>query len=300
MRTYNPSLWTRAARTALVEAGSMAEASLVGVVADLEESSADRENYPWIGEAQAMRLLKDELEIVGLSDAQYTLVNQTYAIGLEVNRDHLADDQLGGIMKRVRDMNVVALNFANKLIIDQIINATSLLAYDGVSFFNDAHPIRGSQTATQDNLLAGTGVTVAAIKTDIGTGIQTLMNWRAENNEPYYDGRQKFIAVIPPLLVQAFNEAIFSGLVSNTSNEAFRGMSVIPYCSARFTDINDWYLFDVTLRRPLIYQQARPVGSEFLGPGSDYWVTKEAALFKTSWRGVPGYKHPGLGVKFVN
>lgn len=301
MKTYNPSLWIRGARTALVEAAQISERPLAPVIAKIVPSDGNKESYPWIGEAHAMRLLKDELETVGLSDALYEITNEKYAIGLEVDQDQLDDDQLGAIMERVTMMGTVALNFPNKLLISALVNGTSLGGYDGVSFFNDAHPIRNLESATQDNLLAGSGATAANILTDLSAGVAALTKWKGENNEPLSDARSDFVAMCPADLLGAMNVAIHAQLVSNTSNVQNHGLRITPVVSARLTDVNDWYLLDVTSgRRPLIYQERRRVRPEFLGPGSDYWVTKEKALFKFSWRGNVGYGHHGTALKFVN
>lgn len=301
MKTYNPSLWERGIKAALIQAREIAEAPLVGKIATLNPSESNTNVYPWIGEAPIMKLLKDELEQAQLSDARYTLENETYAISLAIGRDDLHDDQLGAQMMRAKEMSRVALNFANRLLTTAVVNGTSELAYDGVSFFNDSHPIRGAQTAVQDNLLAGTGATVSAFKTDLGSAIAQAMTWKAENGEPLAGSRSRFVAMVPPALLFAANEAVHSAVISQTSNEAFRGMAIDVHVNPRLSDANDWYLFDVSgSTLPLIYQEARAVSTEMLGPGSDHWVKHEEAIIKCSWRGVAGYNHPGLAMKVVN
>lgn len=301
MKTYNPSLWERGIKTALVQARALAEAPLVGKIATLNPSESNTNVYPWIGEAPIMQLLKDELQQSQLTDARYELTNETYAISIAIGRDDLHDDQIGAQMMRAKEMSRVALNFANRLLTTALTSGTSELGFDGVSYFNDSHPIRGAQTAVQDNLLAGTGATVSAIKTDIGSAIAQLMTWKAENGEPLAGSRSKFAMMVPAALLFAANEAVYAAIISQTSNEAFRGMSIDVMANPRLTDANDWYLFDVsggTL--PLIYQEARAVSTEMLGPGSDHWVKHEEAIIKCSWRGVAGYNHPGLAAKVVN
>jgi phage major head subunit gpT-like protein len=296
--TYNASLWTRGAQSALIEARTKAEP--LAPIAKLVRSTGNKESYPWIGEAHVMRLLKDELESAGLSDALYEITNETYAISLEVERNMLRDDQLGAILMRVREMSRIALNFGNKLLMEALVDGTSEAGFDGVSFFNDSHPARGLQTAVQDNLLAGTGVTVSAFRTDLNSALTALHRWKAENNEPLDSSRSKFAVVAPVDLSSVINEALTAPLLSSTSNVAFRGVTIDPYFTPRLSDVNDWYLCDVTSEMPLIYQEERAVTNEYLGEGSDLWVRKERALFKTSWRGAPGYTHPGRAVKMVN
>lgn len=300
MKTYNPSLWIRGTKSALIQARDIAEPKLVGVIADFQTSESNFNQYPWIGEAPIMKLLKDELEAAQLSDAILTLTNATYGIALEIGRDDLHDDQLGAQMMRARQAGMVALNFANRLIALAIEAGTTAAGFDGVATFHDAHPIRGQQTATQDNLLTGTGVTVAALKADLASSIAAAMNWKAENGEPLAGTRTNWVMFVPPALLFNAQEAVYAQIISQTSNQAFRGMTIEVMASPRLTDANDWYLFDAGPVKPFIYQEARPVSVEFLGEGSDYYVTKEKALIKYSWRGVVGPNHPGLSFKVVN
>lgn len=304
MKIYTPSLWERGVNGALIAARNIAEAPMAGRVATVQPSTSNFNRYPFLGEAPIMKLLKDELEAAGLSEASYTLTNKTYAISLAIGRDDLHDDQLDAQMQRAMEMSRVALNFANRLLTTCLINGTSVAGYDGVSYFNDAHPIRGAQTATQDNLLAGTGATVAALKADLISAIAVLMRWKAENDEPLTGSRSMFEMHIPVDLFGAANEAVYAAVIAQTSNEAFRGLRINVVANPRLTDVNDWYLLDVGPEggptKPLIYQEARPVNTEMLGPGSDHWVKHEEALIKCSWRGEAGYNHPGLAAKVVN
>lgn len=312
MLTYNPSLWEYGVKDALVRARDIAEPSLIGPIASYETSGSYHNLYPAIGEAPVMQLLRDELQIVGLSDASYEVLNDTYAIGIEVARNQIHDDQLGATMQRVANMASVALNFRNKLIIAAIEAGTTYGSFDGVSLFNDSHPIRGAQTAVQDNLLAGTGVTVPTLKTDLTSTIAAAMNWKSENNEPFAGNRTNWVALVPPSLQIPMLEAINSPVVpvvfgSNTaaaslSNVGFAnaGISISVIASPRLTDANDWYLFDAGTTKPLIYQEADPISIESLLAGSDNWVKRDKALFKARWRGGVGYNHPALSFKVVN
>ena len=49
--------------------------------------------------------------------------------------------------------------FKKELILNALVNGDTLLAYDGVAFFSDASGLR-----VNDNLLAGTGVTLATLQ----------------------------------------------------------------------------------------------------------------------------------------
>lgn len=300
MRTYTPHLWQAGIRLALVESEVDAEDSLADVIAMKATSDKPSEAYVWLSDAWQMELLADELVIRGLTSMSYEIANNTYAIGMKIHRDHLKDDQFGLQMERARNMMGVARNFPNKLMVEALINGTSLLGYDGVSFFNDAHPARGLGTA-YDNLLGGTGVTVAAIRTDIAAVFVAAMGVKNEAAEPFGGSRRSWTFVVPPSMIVDFNEALNAQIISNTSNVRFSGFNFNVISSPRLIDANDWYALDTSGRRkPIIYQEHSPLETEMLGPNSDHYVKNEEVLVKVRWRGGVGYNHPALAFKIVN
>lgn len=300
MRTYNPILWEEGLKTALITASSMAEEPLVGVISSRETSDKPAEKYVMLDDAFAMELLRDELVVRGLGDAEYSVSNDTYAIGLKVHRDHMKDDKLGLIMRRVQEMMVVAMNFPNKILTAALVNATSLLGFDGVSWFNNTHPARGLGAAF-DNLLAGAGVTVDNIRTDVAQMITAAARVQNTAGEPFPSSRKDWVFMVPPDLVFNFTEALSAPIISQTSNVKFNKYNFKVEMSPRLADANDWFGLDVsTPRKPLIYQEHSAVQPEMLGEGSDHWVKFEEALFKVRWRGGTGYNHPGLAFKMVN
>lgn len=313
MLTYNPSLWEYGVKDALVRSLDIAEPTLVGKIASYEQSSSYHNLYPWIGEAPYMvKMLQKDLQIAGMSNANVEVLNDTYAIGIEVDRDSIHDDQLGAIMRRVMQMAAVARNFPNRLLAAALESGTTLTSFDGAAFFSDTHPARGQLTSSQDNLLAGTGVTATAIKADLISAIAAAMNWKGENGEPLTSSRTSWTCVVPPAIMFPMLEAINAPVVpvvfgSNTAaasqgNVAFQnaGMTINVHATPRLTDVNDWYLCDNGPVKPLIYQEASPVEIESLLAGSPDWVKREKAIFKARWRGGVGYNQPGLAFKIVN
>jgi hypothetical protein len=307
---------TRAARRALIEAAASAPKSYVGLFARRFTSDGDRERYPYLSQAPIMKLLRDMLESAGLSDALLEVVNDTYAIALESGRNMLSDDQLGAIAERMREMSSLAFSFGNQLLIDAHTNATSALGWDGVAFYSNSHPARGLAPAF-DNLLAGTGTTVAALSNDINAHLTLLHSVKGENGQPLAQDRTKHVIVHNQSIAANLNIALHGQIVpepirnvagaenvaaASISNERWRGLSFMTVTDSRLTDNDDWFGHDVTTeqRMPFGYQEREGVETEVLGPGSDHYVLKETVLHKVRWRGAVFYNHPGHSTKTVN
>lgn len=234
--------------------------ALIQKLATIVPSKASSETYAWFGEVPQMEELKDQVKYSGFSEATYSIVNKEFASGIKVRKAEVDDDQVGVILTRVRSLADRATKFPLKQLFDLMANATSStlgLGYDGVSFYNDAHPARGKQTAAQDNLLAGTGVTVAALKTDIGTAIKQMKSFKDEANEPFHEliDPKDLVIVCGPELEQVMREALNATIISNTSN-LLQGQIGELIVNQRYTGTNDWDLLNTgDAIKPFVIQE---------------------------------------------
>lgn len=276
------------------------EQDLVSKLCEVETSNYLSEDYSWVGEAPRMRLLEDELRAEALSDATYSIQNNTYAIGIEVRRRDLRLDRIGGIMQRVRGLVRVARRFPNRLLILAKEAGTTDAGHDGSPIYSATHPNR-RQSGVQSNLLSGRGETTANVQADVVDVLEYLATVRAENDEPYNEGLGKVCFTAPWNMRQAFSEALGATIVNNTSNVVFNDVDLEVLYSARLTDPNDWYADHVGGgHRPHIFQQLDPITFETLGEGSDDYVKKEVLTFKVRWDGAMGWGHFANTCKVVN
>lgn len=169
--------------TMLKEARVPQAPSLVDVLAEKETSNLLTERYSFVERAPQLRLLKDELEVEQLGDAEYSIDNNVYAVGLKIPRLSLRVDQLRILTKRARDMVRVARRFPNKLLSQIIEGGVSTAGFDGASFYSANHP--HSSGVSQSNILPGSGIaTVDNLRTDVGLVLRMLAEHLAENGSP--------------------------------------------------------------------------------------------------------------------
>jgi phage major head subunit gpT-like protein len=119
-------------------------ASQIGSMVD---SNMDVESYGWLGAAPSLELMTaDNPTEEQLKTFAYYLKNQEYAKSLKIAQKDLRRDKLGQLNLRIGEMTEKAAEHWNTL------SAAALIAngtgYDGVSFFNTAHPESG---ASQSN-----------------------------------------------------------------------------------------------------------------------------------------------------
>lgn len=280
---------TKGIRSEFLRRQVMPGPNLIQRLATIVPSTASSETYGWFGETPQMEEFKDQVKYSGFSDATYAILNKEFARGIQVKRKEIDDDQIGIIMTRVRQLADRARKFPLKLLFDALVAGETALCYDGLPFFSSAHPARG-QAAAQDNLLAGTGISVAALKTDIGTAITTLKTFVDEANEPFHEDASPsdLVIVCGPELEQPMREALGAGIISNTSNMLVGQVGEL-IVNQRYSQTNDWDLLHLgDAIKPLVFQERSPLEFTELVDGEDN-LNKLVWSFLAYMRGNVGY-----------
>jgi phage major head subunit gpT-like protein len=300
---YTPSQFLKGAKSLFIQSLASQGPFLLSEIATVVPSGSNKETYTWLGESPQLEVENegDPLPIGSLTDTSYDLTNLKYWKGLEVKRDNLNDDQVGGIPIRIRQLAQVANRKAGALEIAALISGTTDLCYDGVALFSDSHPARKDEGGVQDNLLAGTGTSTAAVGTDINSVITKLATILAENGEPHNEVFTELWIVAPPAMRRAFREALLAGIISNTTNVAFSDINVFTHFSARLSAADDWYAgIRDTNPRALLWQDREPVTFEALEGGNDQEFYREIYAYKARMRGIPGYGKWQVAAKVAN
>ena len=306
MQTYHPLVLTRGVKALFMSAyAATKRLGLRELLATTVKSDGASESYAWIGPPPQLEELdgSDEIIFEPMQDGSYSLANLKFAKGIAVSRDQLDDDQLGAVRMRIMQLADVAAHHPDALMTTAIINGTSGtlgLGYDGVAFFSDSHPARGS-SGVQDNLLAGSGITAATINDDLNTAVATLSGFLNENAEPYHSMLTDYVIVAPPRLRGPIQTALGAGIIANTSNVSLTGIGFQVVINPRLVDTTDWYLFHVGgAVKPFVFQDRRALEFDALERESDTGFIREQYLYKASARYNVGYANWQNAVKVVN
>lgn len=302
MGLINDTVWvTRGIKAKFTEV-FYAQPSLVSGISTVITSDGPSETYGWLSESPTMQEFVDTRQVKGFSDTSYAITNKTWEATIGVKRAELEDDQAGAIQMRVTQVAQRTAQHPNKLLIDALVNGTTDTGYDGVAFFSDTHPIRGEQSATQDNLLAGTGTTVATFKTDIQTALATMKAFKDERDEPFwedFDPANLWLICHPNVEWNA-REALEATIISNTTN-VLSGAVGNVYGTARLSDTNDWYLlYCGAAVRPLIFQDRTSVELLEQAEGSDGAFWTDSYHYGVRARYNVGYGFWQFAVKTTN
>jgi len=258
-------------------------------------SVASQEKYGFFGDLPAIKEWIGPKTAGSLKDYDFTIKNKDWYNAVELDRNELEDDQTGLLKAKVEAVVQSLGTWKYDLLTSLIMNATTGLAYDSQPFFSDI--VAGVRL--NDNLLAGTGITLAQLQTDLGSVRAAMMKFQSDTGKKL--GITPDTIVCAPELEVLMLQAVYSNLPGVAGEQIHNPLSrwikaVMPLPD--LTDPNDWYALCTTfVLKPFVFQE-RKAPTPVL---DDSEVKKTRKLiFSGEMRGNAGYGLPQLAVKVVN
>jgi phage major head subunit gpT-like protein len=258
-------------------------------------STSAYEKLGWFGAMPAVQQWLGELNAKEFAGYDYTIKNLDWATAVPINENDINDDQTASLQTIPRLLVRRIMAHPMKLMVDLLINGDVNTAYDGKAFFSDV-----SAPRLIDNLLAGTGVTVSALETDLIAALVAMSKFTDDQGEPL--NLIGDLIVCPKALEYNFKKLVESKASPtatagvDTYNPFAQGFEVIGDPRLDADDANDWYLLCTNEAvKPFVYsnrQAARPAMEK--KNLTKTWV------YSADYRGAGGYGIPHLAVKTVN
>lgn len=132
-------------------------------IATVVPSSTKSNEYGWLGKLNKMRQWVGDRVINGLATHGYAIKNLPFELTQAVDRDDIADDNLGIYTPLFTDMGQSVAEHPDDLVFGLLKNGISTLCYDGQYFFDTDHPVIGAdgKVASQSNYDANAGAGTA-------------------------------------------------------------------------------------------------------------------------------------------
>lgn len=113
------------------------------LIATTIPSRTNINTYAWLGAFPRMREWIGDRVIQGLDGQAYTITNKEWELTLGVPTRDIEDDQYGLYAPVAEAMGMEAKNHKTELVFNALQNGhlADHVAYDGVPFFSDAHPV---------------------------------------------------------------------------------------------------------------------------------------------------------------
>ncbi len=212
-------------------------------------STSRQEQYNWLGRVPRMREWLGERVIQNLSAYSYTIKNLDWETTVAIDRNDVEDDAVGIYMPMVKALADAAATHPDELVFDLMTGGFANPCYDGMSFFNAAHPTGAS---TQSN--RGTAVLTP---TSYAAARAQMMSLTDEHGKPL--NVVPDLLVVPPQLESAALGILHADVYEDGTTNVFvdsADLVVAPYLSASPTA---WYLLDTKKAvKPFIFQRRKP------------------------------------------
>ncbi len=248
---------------------------------------ATPEMAEWVGPKVRQHLLDHSFD-VEIVDYQATI---------EVHQNDIEDDQLGQYAEKIADLAVRAKGYLAP-IVEQLVANNTALGYDGKALFANDHSEH--ESGAQDNLLAGTGTTLALVQADVATVYATMAGWKDDRGQIVRGYRPDTVMCGPSgTLIAHFTTIIQGGQAEGQPNLSgwIKRLLVNPY----MTDLTDWLAFDTRpgTKAVVAYSRKEPTPVTIpMNSGSDFEEGK--IPFSVEARGAAALGDWRRAVKVVN
>lgn len=269
-------------------------------------SQTTEEVYAWLQKLPGLRPWPKGAprKVNRLGANAYRLRNETFEDTVGVDVDDFEDDKLGLYAPSFEMLGYAVSRFPDLKVAEAIMLGTSALCFDGLSFFNTAHPVdmNDPDKGTYSNSRAGSALNEA----NLNSGIVAFSQFKDESGERIGIRPKKLI--VPPslrttalkLVVATTIIDIQGGLAASVENMN-KGVLEVEVIDELEAEPTVWYLeAEFGPLKPLIYQRRSSSGLIRKTSETDdnvfdlnelRWGVKERAAF--------GYSFPWLMLRSI-
>lgn len=279
------------------------KASWMPLIASTFTSTQPHEVYKWFGHAPPIIKFQGRRTLRQLKDYGYTLLNDKFEGGIEVDLDDLTMEKTDQIEKRIQELADGVAVLPQRLL-TALIEANGT-GYDGSAFFTTTHSVGASGTLSNDITVSGTSTpdapTTASMSAAIMLAIQQLDTMKNDVGEPMNEFAKEYTVMVPSKYLGpaqgAIAQAFTSAGVSNTLAAMLsgQGFKVNLVRNSRLTGTaaaagRRFYVFRSDARiRPLIWQELRDWGLRTLSPDSEFAFWEHKVAHSVMYDGNAGY-----------
>lgn len=254
-------------------------------------SESSQEEYGWIGRLPKPRQWQGPRVTVSPAAQTYIAVNRPYELTVEIDRFHLDDDKYGIYYTTLPQIAIQTKRLPNFWLRDLLENSGNFTGsiqngYDGLTYFNTAHPcdVYSSAVGTYCNDFTGGGVNVPGgidngsganilvggvfSPTSLATVVEYMLSIQAEDGEPL--GVMPTTCMFPSTLWMESELVIRGqfmappswGVITNqvgAADNPIKRFGITPIQNRYLKNGQRWYTFDDTkVVNPMIWQVREP------------------------------------------
>lgn len=250
----------------------------------------------WLGDIPAVRQWKGSKVYGDLSEFSYELEALPFYDSFSIHKKSIRRNDLQGIQPRINQLAINIGFYEAELVLAAIVAGTTGLAYDGNAFF--------ANRTVNDNLLAGSGISIDNLVADIATGRRTMMRFQTDQGRftRYVPNTVLCPTQLEPLFMQIKNSVDYPGGTNRSANPYGQWLDNI-IALPDLDDANDWYLAATNYKiKPLVFGfEKLENGQKVLPVLDDSKLASDGIYgYSAEMSGRAGYGFYEMMLKFVN
>ncbi len=250
-------------------------------------STSGQNDYAWLSKFPKMRKWVGEKWVKALEAFKYTIVNDDYEATVEVNRNDIADDNLGIYGPQAQMAGESAAQLPDEIVMDLVNGGFTNICFDGQYFFDTDHLVAGASVSNKMTVALSVA-TQAAVIASYGAARTVMRKFKDDEGRPLNVNPN--ILLVPPALEHIALAIVNNERLDDGKANPYRGTATVEV-DARLTSDTAWYLLDTTKPvKPFIYQERKaPVFVEQTGEDNDDVFSRKKFKFGAEARAAGGY-----------
>jgi phage major head subunit gpT-like protein len=255
-------------------------------------SSGSETKYTWLDRFPRMRKWVGDKVVKALRAHSYTVVNDDWEATVDVDRNDLEDDQLGGISVQAQSAGESAKMLPEEIVDDLVNGMFTNKCYDGQFFIDTDHPVIDESGAEQSVSNKGTVAlsiaTQALAKASYGVARTAMRKFTDDEGRPLKV--RPNILLVGPALEDTARSLMTADRLEDGKPNPYKGTAEVVVWDG-WTSDTAWALLDARkITKPFIYQERKaPVLVSQVDMNADDVFTRRKYKFGAEARAAGGY-----------
>ncbi len=250
-------------------------------------STTSEQDYAWLSSFPKMRKWIGDKAVKALEAFKYSIKNDDFEATIEVDRNHIEDDQLGIYAPQAQMSGESARQLPDEIVFDLVNAAFDNACFDGKPFIATDHPV-GTGVVSNKGTKKLSCATLAAAKASFGAARTAMRKFKDEEGRPL--NITPTVLLVPPALEDEARLLMTVDKLEDGKPNPYKGTAEVVV-ENRLTSDTAWFLLDTTKAvKPFIYQERKaPVFVSQTDMSADDVFSRKKFKFGAEARAAGGY-----------
>jgi phage major head subunit gpT-like protein len=235
-------------------------------------STRKSENYGFLGSVPGMQEWLGDRKFKQLRAGRFSIENKPWESSLEVLREDIDDDNLGGYQVTMSELGMEAAYHPDELLVSSIEAGGASECFDGQYFYDSDHA--WGDSGTQSNLLTyaaatGTTPTAAEFKSAYNAAVVALLGFKNDQgkllNRPIVGQLSNLVVVVPLAMREVAHDALTAAVNASGATNVIIDRPQIVVMPSLSNAARFWVFNTDGAIRPFVFQKRQPLNPQWKG-----------------------------------